>query len=158
MADARQAEFAADLCRLMVVCNFAWWAVENPFWRFFWQKWVPQCLMPGRQQLSGRVLDEESEKVLEVMKKKVQGRLGTGQSDGWKNITKTSLVASMMNVEYSPYLLNTYDMSALPKTADELLKIVISKIKYATEVLNVTVVAWCTDAGGDAAKMRRLLV
>ncbi|KAG6917691.1 hypothetical protein DXG01_001461 [Tephrocybe rancida] len=96
-----QAQFNADLCRLLVVCNIAWWAVENPYWRFFFNKWVPGSLMPGQKELSGRVLDEESTKVVNEMLPKVRNSYGTGQCDRWKNITKTSLIASMMNVEYT---------------------------------------------------------
>ncbi|KIK76711.1 hypothetical protein PAXRUDRAFT_76299, partial [Paxillus rubicundulus Ve08.2h10] len=105
--------------------------------------------MPGRKQLSGRILDEEADKVVEEMKQVLKGKFATGQSDGWKNITKTSLVASLINVEYTPYPLNTHDMSALPKTEVQLLKFVVSEITYAVDILKVQVVAWCTDAGGD---------
>ena len=41
--------------------------------------------------------------------------------------------------------------------ADTMLSFVLDEIKYLTEDLGVTVIVWCTDAGGDAAKMRRLL-
>jgi len=98
---SRQAEFAADLCRLMLVSNVAWWAVDQPYWRAFFAKWIPQCLMPGSRQLSGRILDEEAGHVVEGVKMKVHGRYATGQCDGWKNINKTSIVASMINVEYT---------------------------------------------------------
>ncbi|KAG1717207.1 hypothetical protein EDB19DRAFT_1654677 [Suillus lakei] len=155
---SRQAEFAAELCRLMLVCNVAWWAVDQPYWRAFFSKWIPQCLMPGSKQLSGRILDEEAGHVVEGVKMKVHGQFATGQCDGWKNINKTSIVASMINVEYTPYLLNTCDISTKPKTAENLLEIVLSEITYAVEVLKVKVVAWCTDASGDSAKMRCLLV
>lgn len=49
-------------------------------------------------------------------------------------------------------------MSALPKTAAELLKLVVGEIKYATESLKIKIAAWCTDASGESASMRRLLV
>lgn len=167
-------QFASELCMLMIVCNIAWWSVEQPYWRFFFQKWMPGCQMPGRREMSGRILNDEAEKVVGKMKGKVSGKYGTGICDGWKNVSKTSLIASMINVAYTvsnqtpsdncetyllfqAYLLNTFDVSALPKTADTLLEFVLKEIQYATEVLRVRVVAWCTDAGGDAAKMRRLL-
>lgn len=35
------------------------------------------------------------------MRQEVHGRYVTGQCDGWKNISKDSLVASMINVEYT---------------------------------------------------------
>ncbi|GLB45662.1 hypothetical protein LshimejAT787_2500540 [Lyophyllum shimeji] len=152
-----QAEFNADLCRLLVVCNIAWWAVENPYWRGFANKWLPTALMPGRKELSGRILDEEVNKVVNKMKPDVQNHYGTGECDGWKNVTKASIIAFIMNVEYVPYLLNIADISAVHKTAKNLLDLVLAEIKYATESLKIIVVAWCTDAGGESAKMRRLL-
>ncbi|KIK74275.1 hypothetical protein PAXRUDRAFT_836014 [Paxillus rubicundulus Ve08.2h10] len=153
-----QAEFAADLCRLMLVCNVAWWAVDQPYWRRFFEKWMPSALLPGSKLLSGRILDEEAAKVVEGMKSKVKDRFATGQCNGWKNIVKSSIVASTINVEHVPYLLNTFDISGKPKTAENLLEIVSSEIKYSMDVLRVKIVAWLSDAGGDSAKMRRLLV
>lgn len=89
-----------DMCLLLVACNISWWAVEHPYWRYFFQKWNPGCTIPGRQQMSGAILDREAARVVKKMEEKVQGRFGTGQCDGWKNIAKTSLVAFMVNVEY----------------------------------------------------------
>ncbi|KAF9230433.1 hypothetical protein BU15DRAFT_30072, partial [Melanogaster broomeanus] len=157
-SQARQAEFAADLCRLVIACNMAWLAVEIPYWRAFFQKCSSKtrpessCL-PGIKAPGSQVGD-----LLEEMKLKVQDRYGTGQCDGWKNVSKTSIIGTMINVEYTPYLLNAVDVSAKPKTAVELLKLVEAEINYAVEVLKIIVVAWCTDVSGESAKMRRLLV
>lgn len=96
----QQQQFAADICQLMIVCNIAWWAVEQPYWHEFFQKWVPGSLMPGHKELSNRILKEEVGKVVDKMKLKVKGRFATGQCDGWKNMSKTSLIASLINVEY----------------------------------------------------------
>lgn len=43
--------FARMLCRLLVVCNIAWCAVERPFWRHFFSFWLPGVPMPGRKEL-----------------------------------------------------------------------------------------------------------
>ncbi|KAG5640226.1 hypothetical protein DXG03_009768, partial [Asterophora parasitica] len=56
-----------------------------------------------------------------------------------------------------PYLLNIADISAVHKTAENLLKIVLDEIKYVTEVLQVIIVAWCTDASSKSLKMQWLL-
>ncbi|KAF9234020.1 hypothetical protein BU15DRAFT_66052, partial [Melanogaster broomeanus] len=111
----------------------AWLAVEIPYWRAIFQN------------RNFRVLDEQVGDLLEEMKLKVQDRYGTGQCDGWKNVSKTSIIGTMINVEYTPYLLNAVDVSAKPKTAVELLKLVEAEINYAVEVLKIIVVAWCTD-------------
>ncbi|KIK13783.1 hypothetical protein PISMIDRAFT_118201 [Pisolithus microcarpus 441] len=92
------------------------------------------------------------------MKTAVHGKFVTGQCDGWKNVNKASIVTSTINVEYSPYLLNTTDISALPKITEQLLKIVMTEIAYATNTLKVKLIAWCSDVGGDSANMRHLLV
>ncbi|KIN99447.1 hypothetical protein M404DRAFT_155309 [Pisolithus tinctorius Marx 270] len=107
--------------------------------------------MPGSKQLSGRILDKEATKVVKKMKTAVHGKFATGQCNGWKNVNKASIIASTINVEYSPYLLNTTDISAQPKTAEWLLEIVMAEIAYATNTLNVRLIAWCSDAGRDSS-------
>lgn len=58
----RTSLFASMLCRLLIVCNIPWFAVERPFWRHFFQTWMPGMPMPGRHELSGRILDDEAGK------------------------------------------------------------------------------------------------
>lgn len=104
-----QEEFAADLCRLFVACNGAWWAVEHPFCRYFFTKWISKAVLPGRKTLSGWILDNEAEKVVNRMRQQVNGKFATGQSDGWKNISKTSLIGSIINVESTVSYLHLLD-------------------------------------------------
>ncbi|THU99525.1 hypothetical protein K435DRAFT_613004, partial [Dendrothele bispora CBS 962.96] len=149
--------FQADLCCLMVTGLVAWRAVDIPYWRWFFSKWVPGAILPNRDVLSGRILDKEVEKADEETRKCTMGRFGTGQCDGWKNVAKKSLITSMVNVEYEPHLLNVTDISSKPKTAETLLDIVLKEIEHVQKVLLVFLVAWCTDCSGESAKMRRLL-
>ncbi|KAF8890189.1 hypothetical protein BD779DRAFT_1430590, partial [Infundibulicybe gibba] len=154
---SKHTEWIGDMCSLMVACNIPWWAVEHPFWRHFFQKWVGGCMIPGRRHISGRALDDEAERVVEGIRSRVKGRYGTGQCDGWKNIAKTSLIASMVNVEYTPFLLGVADISSQPKTAEVLLSIVLKEVAYCMDTLGILLIAWCTDASGESLKMRRLL-
>ncbi|KAG1817740.1 hypothetical protein EV424DRAFT_1347853 [Suillus variegatus] len=85
-----------------------------------------------------KILNEEAGRVVKKMKMKVHGQYVTGQ--------------------YQPYLLNTCDISVKLETAENLLEIVLGEIMYTVEVLKVKVVAWCTDASSDSAKMWCLLV
>lgn len=96
----RVALFNGMLCRLLIMCNIAWRSVEQPYWRHFFATWLPGVQMPGRNELSGRILDEEAEKCVDSMKAHVSGRLATGQCDGWKDTCKSAIIAFMMNVEY----------------------------------------------------------
>jgi hypothetical protein len=95
-----QDEFSADLCRLLVELNTAWAAADKPGLHRFIQKWVgPEVVVQDRRILSGKVLDKEVKKVEDTVRRKVQGRLATGQCDGWKNVAKSSVVSSVMSVE-----------------------------------------------------------
>ncbi|EJD34334.1 hypothetical protein AURDEDRAFT_19147, partial [Auricularia subglabra TFB-10046 SS5] len=103
--------------------------------------------------LSGSILDREAEKCVDEMKAHVGNKFATGQCDGWKDIVRASVVATMLNVEYTPWLVNTADISRVPKNAENLLSLVLDELNYAQEQLKVIVVAWCTDCSGESAKM-----
>ncbi|KAI0710278.1 hypothetical protein C8Q72DRAFT_751816, partial [Fomitopsis betulina] len=137
--------------------NIAFNVIEVPYWHYFFEKWVPSSLLPGWYTLAGCILDEEADKVLNRMKANVKGRFAMGQCNGWKNIAKTSLVASMLNVESKPYILGAVDISARQKNAENLLEIVTNEIKYCQDVLGAVLVAWCTDSSGQSLNMRHLL-
>ena len=107
-----QEQFRAELCMLMIATNTAWWAVDHPYVHWWFSRWVPGAQVPGRKLLSGPVLDDLSRSVEQEMKSKVCGKFATGQCDGWKNIAKTSLIASMINVEY--VVRTDSKMSSLP--------------------------------------------
>ncbi|KAF9007367.1 hypothetical protein BDQ17DRAFT_1388933 [Cyathus striatus] len=141
----------------MVACNISWWAVENPFWCHFFQKWVPGCVIPGRKQLSGCILDRKADQVVDNIQREVNGKYGTGQYDSWKNISKDSLIGSMINVEFEPYLIGATNVSMQAKTAENLLEIVKNDIRYCTDVLGINLIVWCTDSNRESLKMQRLL-
>ena len=49
--------------------------------------------------LSGWILDDEVKLTEDRVKLKVDGKIGTGQCDGWKNNAKKSVVSTMVTVE-----------------------------------------------------------
>ena len=54
--------------------------------------------------------------------------------------------------------MQTHDVSTQPKTGEALLDLVIEDIKWSELTYGLTVIAACSDDGGDARKMRRLLL
>ena len=52
----------------------------------------------------------------------------------------------------------THDVSAQPKTGEALLQLVIEDIKWSEETYGLSIIAACSDDGGDARKMRRVLL
>ena len=53
--------------------------------------------------------------------------------------------------------MRTHDVSALPKTGETLFQIVTDDMKWSEETYGHKVIAACSDDGGDARRMRRLL-
>jgi hypothetical protein len=94
-----QHEFDSDMCQMFASCGWAWNSANNPQLRQFFSKWIPGVQVPDRRKLSGAVLDAEVRKVEDRIKVKVEGQLATGQCDGWKNISKTSVIGTMITVD-----------------------------------------------------------
>lgn len=52
----------------------------------------------------------------------------------------------------------THDVSSDAKSGDSLLKLVTEDLQWIEDTYNVSIIGVCTDNGGDARKMRRLLL
>jgi hypothetical protein len=169
-----QREFAEDMCRMLVSAGIPWNAANDPGFEQFFVKWLPNATLPDRRALAGHLLDKELERVEDRTRSKVEGRYATGQCDGWKNIAKQSLVATMVTVNNEvsaitlyaeavvlilgqAHLMRTHDVSAEQKTGEFLWQLVTTDIQYSEDKFRIIIIAWCTDDGGDARKMRRLL-
>ncbi|CUA69542.1 hypothetical protein RSOLAG22IIIB_08550 [Rhizoctonia solani] len=85
-------------------------------------------------------------------------RLTVGMSNGWKNIKRNSLLASLLSVHYKTYTVNVHDLSKERKTAANHLNLVLSDIDYMEKEYKVRIIAWVSDAGGDARAMRVNLI
>ncbi|KAF8964937.1 hypothetical protein BDZ97DRAFT_2001757 [Flammula alnicola] len=133
-----QDEFSADLCRLLIELNTAWAAADRPGLHRFIHKWVgPEVAVQDRRILSGRVLDKEVKKVEAAIRLIVQGKLATGECDGWKNVAKSNVITSLMTVDNVPYLIQTHDVTRDPKTGDHLLKLVLEDLALMEKLYGV---------------------
>jgi hypothetical protein len=56
--------------------------------------------LPDRHKLSGSVLKGGLETANVAMHETIKGQIVTGMSDGWKNIKRRLLLASMLSVDY----------------------------------------------------------
>lgn len=165
-------EFQTDILHLFVANNFALHAIDSIQTRLFFEKWLPGPDLPTRQALGGRILGAAVQKAKEHTLSSVKCKMAVGMSDGWKNIRKTSLLACMINVDYTvsylvlfdiiqliiysfkAYTVDIKDISALRKTAENHLKVVKEAIAYCEEKLETKIIGWVSDAGGESRAMR----
>ncbi|KAF8750324.1 hypothetical protein RHS01_09373 [Rhizoctonia solani] len=153
-----QTWFESALCRVAASAGWSWHSLNDPEWIDMMQRLRPDLKVPGRRTLAGRILNDEVNKVMDELRKLVGGRVATGMCDGWKNIKKDSLIASMITVDYEAHITNIHNVSAQRKTAQKLLELVRGEIEYCEKELGVKVIAWCTDASGESRAMRNRLV
>jgi hypothetical protein len=86
--------------KLLVANGSPWLFANNPKTCIFANKWMtPGVIIPDRKQLSRQILDNEVRQVEDRMKLQIQGKVGTGQCDGWKNKANKSVVSTMVTVE-----------------------------------------------------------
>ncbi|KAG9076719.1 hypothetical protein FRC06_009350, partial [Ceratobasidium sp. 370] len=108
---------------------------------------MPGVKLPDRRKLSGPILEQELANAEASMRELVRGHIATGMSDGWKNIKRNSLLASMLSVDYTTYAVRVHDLSARRKTAKTHLEAVLADIERAEKEFGVSVIAWVSDAG-----------
>ncbi|KAI0074473.1 hypothetical protein K474DRAFT_1532519 [Panus rudis PR-1116 ss-1] len=152
-----QAKLEQDVCAVYAANGIPWHVADNFLFSELIRKWIPGSRPPSSYTLSGPCLDRAAEAAEKRTIETVSGKVGTGQCDGWKNIAKTNVVSSLVTIEGEPYLVKTHDVSAQAKTAETLKRIVIDDLVYMATVLSIMVIAWCSDAGGDSKRMRKLL-
>ncbi|KAF8593766.1 hypothetical protein BDV93DRAFT_460091 [Ceratobasidium sp. AG-I] len=152
-----RAQFVVDLVRAVVSSGMSFNCVNDYAFRELLEKWIPGVIIPDRRTIGGAALREEVLKAEGKIREVVQGKPVTGICDGWRNVSKTSLVACMITADFKSYLSRVVDVTADRKTSDNLLEIVEATIDHAEHELGVRVIAWCTDAGGDERGMRRRL-
>ena len=93
-------EFQYNLCLAFISSGIAWNAISDvQLWHFL-EKWIPGAEIPDRRKLAGPILDKEVTRVISKTRLHTAGRFATGQSDGWKNIAKASVVTSMIIADF----------------------------------------------------------
>ena len=94
-----QDRFARDIVDLFVAIGLPFQALDNPQLEKFTKTWIPGMQLPSPKVAGSRVLTERVAEVEKLIQKRVEGKLAMGQCDGWKNISKTPVIAMVMTVE-----------------------------------------------------------
>jgi hypothetical protein len=95
-----QLEFSNDFLKLLIANGAAFLFANNSKTHIFAAKWItPGAVIPDCKKLSSQILDGEVKVTEDRVKLKVQGKVGTGQCDRWKNNAKKSVVSTMVTVK-----------------------------------------------------------
>lgn len=83
------------LVRAWVSAGVSWNAIDNPEMRELFLFLNPSANIPHQKKLSGPLLRQEVVLTEGELRNKVKGALTTLQCDGWKDVSKKSLIAFM---------------------------------------------------------------
>lgn len=92
--------FELSLCRTAVSAGWSWNRLEDPEFALLIRGLRPDLKIPDRRVVAGPILDTEVNRVVGDLKDLVEGHPATGMRDGWKNVPKDSVIASMITVNY----------------------------------------------------------
>ncbi|EUC59326.1 hypothetical protein RSOL_307510, partial [Rhizoctonia solani AG-3 Rhs1AP] len=120
MTPEDQKRFDSDLCKLWVALGIPWHGINHPQAHLFFQNRRPDAKLPDRHKLSDAILQREVESARDSMHKAIEGRVAIGMSDGWKNIRRNALLASLLSVDYTYELM--VDQDADNPSVDERLE------------------------------------
>ncbi|KAJ6558968.1 hypothetical protein B0H10DRAFT_1654344, partial [Mycena sp. CBHHK59/15] len=154
-----QNAFESDILKFWTALNASFNSIEHPFVRHFFEKWVPGADIPGRDALSGRILDAEVLSIEAGRKSEMKDELATGSVDGWS--TKHDAVQQISSHAYfhiQEIPIQLHITTKERKTSANLLTHVMADITYLTVVLGIILVAFCCDSGGDSRGLRPLLL
>ncbi|KAI9066067.1 hypothetical protein FKP32DRAFT_1646435 [Trametes sanguinea] len=113
--------------------------------------------LPDRRKLSGTYLKDAVASAHNITRSNVEQKFATGQSDGWKNIAKVSVITSTMSVNREVHLVQTHDMTGLPKTGEQHALLIKEDLARMRDEFHVHPIAWVTDDGPDGKGARNLL-
>ena len=99
-SSTQQTRFEEYICRIACSNGWSWNSLNNPEFLEMIAEIRPDLKVPNRHALGGRLLESQVMNAKTQLKNHVQSGLATGMCDGWKNVSKTSLLASMATVNY----------------------------------------------------------
>ena len=144
------------ILNVTVACGLPFSWVENSATKSLF-KWInPMLPLPSRRQLSGRILEKSTNKIMEnILKEAINDKLGVMLAfDGWKNVSKQNLLGSVLFISLNDMIIwKVEDISGKRYTWE----IVYNETIKAFEQLeqqNIKVNGLITDSASENAAAR----
>ena len=142
---------------LIYAANLPFSLVEHPAFRSFVSALRPGYTPPAAKTISSKLLDQTHEKLQDTMKQTLTGKTVTVQQDGWSDIHNRPVVASCLNVQGKPYLLEAEDSKHNTKNAECYREKVVQSIDKAENQYGCKVSSCVTDSAKNMVNMRAAL-
>lgn len=139
--------------------NIAFNAASSNEYREMMKSLRPGYFGPSSADLSGKLLEEASSEVDDLIKKEIQGHANsfTLIMDGWTNVKNEAIIATTIHTGNTSFFLNATDCKGNKKTAEYCAQIAAESIDYCKEKFGVNIFAVCSDNENKMVKMRKNL-
>jgi len=157
-SDAYAAKIDNQLACYFFATNTPFQHIEHPEFKKVCEIMRPRYTPPSRKQLAGPILDEVYSSEIVKCRNLLQGQIVSLCLDGWSNVHNEPVVCSAAVLPGGDtYLVDTYDTSGSPHTADYLATLARSSIRKCKAEYGATVKSVVTDNAANVKKMRELL-
>ncbi|KAG1731410.1 hypothetical protein EDB19DRAFT_1640884 [Suillus lakei] len=147
---SKQEAFSQQLLRACVSTGWSFNSIADPEVQKLFHDYIPGATIPTRHALSGKILRAEVTRVEGEIKHTLhQGAYSVLSGDSWRDLAKIHQIAFTHTVERRTYVLHVHDTSAKKKTGQLVFELMEEEYHYIKDVLLLTMIGACGDAGGD---------
>ncbi|KAJ8453944.1 hypothetical protein ONZ45_g19501 [Pleurotus djamor] len=115
-------------------------------------------VIPSRDVLGGRLLNDEAKLVEETLKKELVDQYVVLASDGWKDIAKNAITGVNVSVRLKSYLVKLKISTGDPKDGEAMSQAFGEIIDDVEKEYKCLVVCFCTDNDGGSQAGRKQLI
>ncbi|KAL0064720.1 hypothetical protein AAF712_008266 [Marasmius tenuissimus] len=144
--DTLQNKFETQIAQITASQGLPLSWVENPEWENFLWEFLPGAHNLSQGRLTWIIIPRTLAVMQGVARGPLQGSMGTLQADGWSGINSVHT-----------FTVRVHDASLEQKTADNLLLLRKDVIQTVQSDWKVEIIAFTTDASGEARKAHHLL-
>ncbi|KAJ6569136.1 ribonuclease H-like domain-containing protein [Mycena capillaripes] len=157
-SDAQAAIINTQFLRAIISANLPFrWTVDPEIIKLFLMfRSTATDVIPSDKVISGRLLDEEAEKVDRAVAKILKGRYVTMASDGWKD--KYSVTGVDVTVDGKSYLIDLIHTRGKKKDGESMVAAFCGHIDKAEKETGWVVVCYVCDNDGGSQLGRKLLI
>lgn len=138
-------------------CNIPFAACESKYFKNMMKTLRPAYSPPNRKQMSGQLLDEVHAKIVS-QNNRLAGKMECEAAlliDGWSNSSanRHNVVVMLSAADDQKIFLESYDISELRKTGDELVNIIKKAKELAKQMFDIDVYAVVSDNAPNMTSM-----
>ncbi|KAG1783204.1 hypothetical protein EV702DRAFT_959937 [Suillus placidus] len=159
---SKQEAFSQQLLQACISAGWSFNSITDSEVQKLFHDYIPGTTIPTRQALSGKILHAEVTRVEgEIKHTLCQGAYSVLSGDGWRDLAKIHQIAFTHTMERwvtGRHMFCTFTIHRQKKDGSTVFELMEEEYHYIKDVLLLTMIGACGDAGGDEKRGRFLFL